>query len=283
MNAIIDVIARKCDQLTQESDELLRTLEVIGWPDKRPERTHESRLLSREEWISMQGYDPEEEFPELRGTIVPATARIPTAFIQQYHRWYAGCLGLVEANMPPRREELVRMHEAAKKNPSDTPPMLALLQQHMSFKDQIAMAQNISHIAAIVTSIPHYMHSRLHDVELAVAQAYVGDQLNEAQVLIKGGHIRAAGAVAGVLLERHLKLLCDRHTPTITYPKNSAISKLNDLLRDAAVYDVSQWRKIQWMADIRNQCDHAGRADPKKEDVSELIVQIKKFVALFIF
>jgi hypothetical protein len=126
------------------------------------------------------------------------------------------------------------------------------------------------------------MKARLHDVELAVAQAYVHDELSEAEVLLKARFIRAAGAIVGVLLERHLKLLCDRHHPRISYTKSPAISQLNDLLRDRGVYDVAQWRRVQWMGDVRNSCDHARTTEPPEKDVEDLIREVGKFVSLFV-
>jgi len=85
-----------------------------------------------------------------------------------------------------------------------------------------------------------------------------------------------------VLLERHLKTLADRRQPPLKYGKTAGISKLNDMLHQAGVYGTAPWRKVQWMADIRNQCDHAGTAEPKKEEVEDLIAEVRKFVALFV-
>jgi hypothetical protein len=134
---------------------------------------------------------------------------------------------------------------------------------------------------SIVSSIPKYIEMKLNDMELSISQAYLGDQLTAAQVLIKAGHIRAAGAVAGVLLERHLKMLCDHHGPPIKYKKADGISALNNLLKNTIYYDTAIWRKVQWMGDVRNSCDHARTPEPRKEDVSDLIEEVKKFITLF--
>jgi hypothetical protein len=79
-----------------------------------------------------------------------------------------------------------------------------------------------------------------------------------------------------------LKLLCDRHQPPIKYSAKATISPLNDLLKDAGVYDQKVWRKVQYLGDIRNLCDHAGTAEPKRDDIEDLIAQVKKLVALFV-
>ncbi len=101
------------------------------------------------------------------------------------------------------------------------------------------------------------------------------DPLKEAQVLFQVGHIAAAGAMAGVVLEGHLKQMCQRHEPPLPVGKGDGISKVNNLLKEAGVYDVAQWRQVQWMGDIRNQCDHAGATPPRKADVESLLQQVK--------
>src|SRR5262249_15332370 len=136
------------------------------------------------------------------------------------------------------------------------------------------------HMKGIVASVPAYIESRLHNIELVVADTLMGDLLKEAETLLKAGYVRAAGALAGVMLERHLKMLCDRRSPPISYGDKATISKLNDSLRDALVYDQVAWRKVQWMGDIRNSCDHARSDEPKSDDVRDLINEVRKFAAL---
>jgi len=214
---------------------------------------------------------------------LPAQVEVPAKFLQDYQHWYAGCLALVEVNMPAREAELTQLHERTNFSGAQrTGIMNYLRSDYISFDSQVAISRCIQQIQVIVNSMPAYLEGRLHDIELAVAQTYIGDQLLEAEALLKAGYVRAAGAVAGVLLERHLKMLCDHHGPPVKYPKTAGISKLNDLLKDAGVYDVAPWRKVQWMGDVRNSCDHANKAEPKKSDVADLISEVRKFVALFV-
>ena len=271
MKSIIQVIDKRCAEQVMRADDLLKALETFGWKDTRPKRTNARK---------------EERFllPDLHETIeVPASTLIPSDFIRDYHEWYSGVLALVEGNMPSRTNEVIALHEGIKGAKDAPTPMIRLLQSHnMTFEVQVTLASRISHMQSVVASIPAYMTARLYDVELAVAQAYVRDELSEAEVLLKSRFVRAAGGIAGVLIERHLKLLCDRHHPPIKYTKSAGISKLNDLLKDSGVYDVAQWRKVQWMGDIRNGCDHARTTEPRKEDVRDLISEVGKFVSLFV-
>ena len=53
--------------------------------------------------------------------------------------------------------------------------------------------------------------------------------------------------------------------------KNPAISDLNNPLKDASVIDTSAWRKISYLADLRNLCSHKKEVEPTKEQVADLL------------
>lgn len=209
--------------------------------------------------------------------VIEHIARNGPDVLVAYNRWYSACLALVEANIPSREEELIGLH-AGGKNTCGIHDFLA----DPSRVPQDLVVRKVSQIRGIVGSIPQYLEASLHNVELAVADRIVSDLLTEADILVKAGYVRAAGALAGVMLERHLKFLCDRHRPPIKYPAKATISPLNDLLKGQNAYDQVQWRKVQWMGDIRNTCDQAKTDKPKTEDVRELISEARKFIALFV-
>jgi hypothetical protein len=100
-------------------------------------------------------------------------------------------------------------------------------------------------------------------------------ELDAAKELAKNNFTRAAGALAGVVLERHLAQVSDDHGIKVT-KKNPTISDLNDALKDADVIDVPQWRFIQHLADIRNLCDHSRKTEPSPEQVDDLLAGVAK-------
>jgi hypothetical protein len=103
------------------------------------------------------------------------------------------------------------------------------------------------------------------------------EPLFEAKTLHRAGYFSAAGAMAGVVLERHLKELCAKQTPPITM-RGETINPLNDALRNAQVYDLTQSRRIQVWGDIRNRCGHAVSNPPTKDEVWELIEGVSKLI-----
>jgi hypothetical protein len=82
--------------------------------------------------------------------------------------------------------------------------------------------------------------------------------------------------VAAVVLEGHLKKLISDHK--VPFRRTAVLSNLNVALKDAGVYDVPQWRRIQYLTDIRNLCGHKAERDPERTEAEHLIDEVSKIV-----
>ena len=102
-------------------------------------------------------------------------------------------------------------------------------------------------------------------------------ELSAAKELNKKGFVRGAGAIAGVVLEGHLLQVCTNHKIKVT-KKNPTINDLNELLKSKDVIDTPIWRKIQYLADLRNRCCHNKEEDPKKEEIINLIKGVDEII-----
>ncbi len=109
-----------------------------------------------------------------------------------------------------------------------------------------------------MSNIEGELYAELQDNEIAVARQ-----------LLKVSP-RAAGALVGVLIEGHLQKMADSRGIKIA-KKNPTIADLNDPLKAASVTDTASWRKISFLADLRNLCSHKKDVDPTKDQVEELI------------
>jgi hypothetical protein len=87
---------------------------------------------------------------------------------------------------------------------------------------------------------------------------------------VSNGFLRGAGAVAGVVIERHLEQVRISHNVPCK-KQHPTINDFNELLKNAKVVDVPTWRQIQRLGDIRNLCDHNKQREPTKDEVVELI------------
>ncbi|HOW53872.1 MAG TPA: hypothetical protein PLR60_04375 [Syntrophorhabdaceae bacterium] len=122
-----------------------------------------------------------------------------------------------------------------------------------------------SRIDTVLQDVTGYLFAELQDNELLAATQ------------LKKINKRAAGALAGVVLERHLQRVAVNHNIPIG-KKNSTISDLNDPLKNNGIYDTPLWRKIQLLADIRNLCSHQKATEPTEEQVHELISGVNSII-----
>jgi hypothetical protein len=127
----------------------------------------------------------------------------------------------------------------------------------------------------ILRSAQRRFDSSLFEIKQMVQADLFDDELAAAKMLNKNKFMRAAGAVAGVILEKHLKQVLKNHNLTC---KKDTISPLNDALKAGNVYDIPTFRKIQYLADIRNQCDHDSKREPTQEEVEEMVNGVRFIV-----
>ena len=110
-------------------------------------------------------------------------------------------------------------------------------------------------------------------------RANVGDDfLTQATDLLASGYPAASMVLAGGVLEDRLHTLC---TGGITWTGSGSLSKYNDALVKANVYDKPTWRRIQSIGDLRNDAAHGGSpaAAVGAADVADAIKYTHRFLA----
>ena len=143
------------------------------------------------------------------------------------------------------------------------------------FDDFTAVTMRFFNQLDILKSVEARFDSTLFDIKQFVQADLFDSELDTAGELASHGFLRAAGAVAGVVLEKHLGQVADNHNFK-TRKKNPVISDFNDLLKDGGILDVPSWRQIQRLGDIRNLCTHNKQREPTGEEVEELINGVEK-------
>ena len=127
----------------------------------------------------------------------------------------------------------------------------------------------------ILESTAQRFESTIFDISQLVQADLFDSELDSARELLKHGYTRGAGAICGVVLEKHLSQVAKNHSVPIR-KQHPAISDLNDTLKDGGVLDVPTWRGIQRLGDLRNLCDHNKHRDPTKDEIGELIDGVDK-------
>jgi hypothetical protein len=200
-------------------------------------------------------------------------------FRYDYQGWYTKALKAVASLAPDRLAEFRGYYEVDKKRkalsygtyviqdflkgvaPSgyQYENFDARQQVLLCFFNQITIFKAIDErVDSVLGNIEAELYAELQDSELVVAR-------DLAKV-----NLRAAGALMGVVIEGPLQKVASAHCVSIA-KKNPTIADLNDPLKSASVIDTPTWRKISYLADLRNLCSHKKNSEPTKGQVEELI------------
>ena len=132
--------------------------------------------------------------------------------------------------------------------------------------NQVQIVQSLeSRIDSVLADVYGRILADIEDQELAAADG------------LKKVSPRAAGTLAGVLLERHLQRVAVNHGVKIA-KRTPTLSDLNDPLRAASVYSITTWRRIQLLADLRNLCAHNKEREPTAQEVDELLSGVNSII-----
>lgn len=211
--------------------------------------------------------------------------RLPP-FVEGYQRWYSAAKALIRQLLPDRFADFVRHYEKPRSRKDITYENYKMedylqglsvtrgLEKEKVVGPDAAIPQFQQQLA-ILKAVHVRFETSLFDIRQLVQADLFDSELDAATELAKQKFTRAAGALAGVVLEKHLGQVCDNHDIKIA-KKEPTIGDLNDRLKHEAVIDVSQWRFIQHLADIRTLCDHNKKVEPMPEQVDDLITGVRK-------
>jgi hypothetical protein len=204
-------------------------------------------------------------------------------FGSEYQAWYSQALPVVEQLLPDRYAEFRALYKDERRKTLDieTFGVADYIGGYSptNFRSNTSLNRAstcLSQQVAIVGTAKARLDSVLADIGRALYAEILDDEIDEARALLRDGHIRSAGVIAGVALEGHLKKLIKDHK--VSFRKKAQLSNLNEALKDAGVYDIPQWRRIQHLTDVRNLCGHKNEREPKREEVDDLIAETAKVI-----
>ena len=201
-------------------------------------------------------------------------------FKGSYQSWYSKAQAVVKQVLPDRLADFVSYYEypRSRKNVTHENYMIRDYLQCLSYtrgynSDISGPASAIPEFQQqlnIVKAAKDALDSTLMDLR-AILQADLFDtEIETAGALAKAGYLRAAGAICGVVIEKHLRYVCETHNITIK-KKNPGINDLAQHLRSSNVITLPNERIIQSLADTRNICSHAKDREPNQSEINELV------------
>ena len=228
--------------------------------------------------LTLRNVKPEEkeEFKEV-------IAKIKGSFEKNYQRWYTESSAVLKQLVPDRLAEFVQLyHGDGKRKQIDSAAynIQDWLNGIRSAKNDFTGKKHYDDFAItsmrfntqleILKSVNARFESSLFDIAQLVRADLFDSELDAARELANHGFLRGAGAIAGVVIEKHLAQVCANHNLPLK-KKDPAINDFNDALKSASIVDIPAMRQIQRLADIRNLCDHNKHREPTKDEVIELI------------
>lgn len=209
-------------------------------------------------------------------------------FKYDYQAWYNESLVVIKQLMPERLDDFIMQYKPTKRKDNEISYLNYTISDYLLdlvVKDGLGQVK-VNGTAAvpkfqqqlqIVQSLKKRFESSLYDIKQLVQADMMDSEIESAKLLMKNGFLRAAGAICGVVLEKHFSTICEKRgfKPS---KKNPCINDYNQLLKDNGILDIATWRKISYLADIRNLCDHNKKEEPTKEQLKDLVDGTEKII-----
>jgi len=244
--------------------------------------------------------DKREELKEELGQLIKEAAEIVELatkakdmaivdFGTKYQNWYTRTLKLVKILANDRLEEFIGYYKIDPKRKTFNAQNYVIQDfimgigapNHRLTDKPLWDTNNVTAIKTynqlqILQSLETRIDSVLSDVQGSLLSELQDKELVTAEELITI-NLRAAGSLAGVILENHLQKVVQNHGISIA-KKNPKISDLNDLLKSNGIYDLATWRNIQLLYDIRTKCAHKKDQEPTENEVKKLISGVNEVI-----
>lgn len=205
----------------------------------------------------------------------------------EYQSWYSEAISPIKVLLPDRYSDFRKLYEKPKDrtvfNHETCRIEDALLNVHVLIDGKPTSVKPwaiplVEQQYAILRALEKRLSSSVFGLRQLMQRDLLDSELNAARELLAHGYLRAAGMIAGVVLERKLFQISQEYG-YVSAKKNPTISDFNDLLKENEIIDLAQWRLHQYLADIRNICGHARGVDPTKEQIESLVSEVARVVS----
>lgn len=210
--------------------------------------------------------------------------KIPS-FRDEYENWYSESHKVIKQILPDRLGDFEILYRNGKRKEINASTYtisdyLARIQVKIGnhiVVDESYVFSKFTQQVNILKSVEQTFKSSLFNIKHMLQADIFDNELQAANELLRNGFMRASGAVAGVVLEKHLKDVCNAHEIKII-KKNACLGDYIELLKSNDIIDVANWRFLQYMGSIRNLCDHSKDREPTSEEIKDLLKGADKII-----
>ncbi|MFZ2473223.1 MAG: hypothetical protein WAW52_14930 [Methanothrix sp.] len=193
----------------------------------------------------------------------------------KYQHWYSSAYQLIKEYLPDRIEEFKRHYE----DPQAKNGVIEYIQlRWRSYYDKPVIEkgfiEKFDNQRSILLSIRAVLEINDLCLRKTISADFIDSELVQADYLFRNGFERAAGAIAGVALEKYLKTECELNR--VPYKYKDTIEPLAQALHSAGKISDTDLKRIIYLGGIRNDCAHPNEVS--KDLVKALIEQVRKVV-----
>ncbi len=219
----------------------------------------------------------EQDKPELKGQAPQEPASKKMDFEISYQRWYSIALSLMKRLAPERCAEFQAYYHPDPKRESldgynyviQDWIRLQAPEEETGVAPWAATLRCFLNQLCILKSIKDRLEWQALATEDQSERVLQLEGLEDARALIEVSE-RAAGALAGTVLESCLRKLTAKHQVKLR-KQRPPLRELADALKAAKVLDVAVWSQAIWLAEIRTRCLQAKGEPPTKLQVRDLV------------
>ena len=205
-------------------------------------------------------------------------------FHLSYQTWYSKSLLVIKNILPERLDDFIAQYKNSKLRKDitienytimDYISRVPLYDWDIDERKGMLESRLLTQIGIIAAAIER-IDFILSDIKGLIQADLFDSEIDAARELKSKKHLRAAGAIAGVVLEKHLYHVAQNHA--LTTKSKPTLNDLNECLKTATIYDIPTWRKIQSLADVRNLCAHGATREPTDSEVDDLLDGVDKII-----
>ncbi len=205
-----------------------------------------------------------------------------------YHAWYNKSCEMVRIFSPRRLEEFEAFYTGSKhiKKIEDLDSMTAgithcfqelpITPDNKKIKRLIKFNVCLNMQRDILIAIAENFDKDILNLESTIQYGISKSEIDIAKELKENKHFRAAGAIAGVVIEVHLRAVATKRD--IQLPINPQMKHYNEKLKGKA-YDATITKQIELCSIIRNKCAHASDNPPTDDEINTIISIAEKIIA----
>lgn len=235
-------------------------------------------------------WSPSREQDELKHSIV-----------SRYEVWYNASSVLVRQHLADRWDDFTARYpyvrDSLECNNTLPHPAGKRFDDALRTEQHRRLMESFDRQVDVVLSVPEVVRVKALALMKLVSGGIINAELDRAEALVKGrgrvasGLLRAAGVIAAVALEKHLKLMADEHNSrrpagreAIEYNDNDGILEMAGKLGAAGLLESTELETFKRLSATWDVCVQAhGSRGPAKSEVVFLTDKAREYVNLTFF